>query len=374
MKFSKILILVIILSISLNSCHVGRAIIWFNANITDHKIFPYTEINTSDKAFQFYESPEAVPFSLQLNQDQKVSLDSYLENSTTTTAFLVIQNDSILFENYYRDYQADDISNIFSASKSITSLLVGIAFDEGLIKSIDEPITNYISELNDAAPEFKKLTIKHLLNMQSGIKFKEAYLNPFAEVTKLYYGENLLKQISKLEFEYQPGEVHKYQSVSTAILGILVEKVSGKELGQYLEEKVWKPMSMEHRATWSVDDNKNRTAKAFCCLNTTARDLAKIGRLYLNSGNWNGVQIVSKSWIEASRTPNTDNDCYQYQWYSRNDNLQKDNSSFYALGILGQYMFVNPENDLIIVRLGEKMDSRYMAVFNQIVNQISETK
>jgi CubicO group peptidase (beta-lactamase class C family) len=111
-------------------------------------------------------------------------------------------------------------------------------------------------------------------------------------------------------------------------------------------------LQMENQATWSVDDNTNRNTKAFCCLNTTAIDLAKIARLVLNNGKFNGKQIVSEQWISKIRTPNKDNDCYQYQWYS--DDCTED---FMAIGILGQTIFVSPSEDLIIIRLGKSWTS-----------------
>jgi CubicO group peptidase (beta-lactamase class C family) len=261
---------------------------------------------------------------------QRLILDEFLAE-TRTTAFMVIQDDSILFEKYYRGYADSSISNIFSASKSVTSLLVGIAVDEGYISSVDDPITKYLPELKEKEGYWDQLTIRHLLNMRSGIKFEESYSSPFAEVARLYYGRSQFKQISKMDFEYAPGEAHNYQSVSTSLLSMAVERTTGKELGVYLKEKVWDPVGMEFDASWSLDDKKHRSTKSFCCLNTTARDLAKIGRLYINKGNWQGKQIVSEDWVNASTTPNLDNDCYQYQWYNpRRRAIQRQGGGYFT--------------------------------------------
>ncbi|MBD0401505.1 serine hydrolase [Flammeovirga sp. EKP202] len=401
----KFLLLFIVVLFS--SCHLSRYVTRLNANITDHKIFPKTEISTGQNTFQFLEQP--TEFTV-VSEGVSMSLDERLQQ-TSTVSFLVIHKDTILFENYYKGYKPDSISNIFSASKSITSLLVGIAIDEGKIKSVNDPVVNYIPELKEGDPMYLKLTVEDLLEMRSGLKFKEAYLNPFAHVARLYYGKNQLKQFKNLKFEYEPGEVHDYQSISTAVLGMVVERATQMELGKYLEQKVWQPMGMEFDASWSVDDNKNRSTKAFCCLNTTARDLAKIGRLYLNNGNWNGTQIVSEDWILRSKTANMENDCYQYQWYSQSAENDKDkegnaytdslsavnaaienkyqnfyvervsNSSkewqinycsenFYAVGILGQILYLNPSEDIIMVRLGEKRKVSYGKIFTQIMAQI----
>ncbi|KXX70892.1 serine hydrolase [Flammeovirga sp. SJP92] len=404
--------IVLLLSVILfTSCHFGRYVTRLNANITDHKFFTNTAIAKGEKSFHFQEKPTA--FTVNVNED-RMSLDERLKE-TATVSFLVIHKDTILFENYYKGYKEGDISNIFSASKSVTSLLVGIAIDEGKIKSVKDPVVNYIPELKDGDPNFQKLTVEDLLEMRSGLRFKEAYLNPFAHIARLYYGKNQLKQFKKLKFDYEPGEVHDYQSISTAILGMVVERATHMELGKYLEQKVWQPMGMEYDASWSVDDNKNRSAKGFCCLNTNARDLAKIGRLYLNNGTWEGQQIVSKEWVLRSKTVNMDNDCYQYQWYTqsgrdyedKNGNAYTDSLSavngaiennyknyyverkpksvnewrvnyctdnFYAVGILGQILYVNPENEIIMVRLGEKSDISYGRIFMQIIDQIENQK
>ncbi|MEL7123416.1 MAG: serine hydrolase [Bacteroidota bacterium] len=405
------IIILISCCLLVSSCHVGRFFTKFKANITDHKIFPYTEVSTGENLSRLPTSEKEHQFTIKFSSGKERDLDDYLQE-TTTVSFLVIQGDSILYEKYYQDYQPDDISNIFSVSKSVTSLLVGIAIDEGKINSIKDPVVNYIPELNDADPLYKELTIEDLLNMRSGLKFTEAYGTPFAHVARLYYGTNQMKQIKRLKFENEPGEVHRYQSISTSILGVIVERATNMELGEYLEQKVWQPMGMEFDATWSVDDKKHRSGKAFCCLNTTARDLAKIGLLYKNDGKWNGKQIVSSNWVQQSKTANMENDCYQYQWYApsgvgykdREELIYPDSLSavqgatemgykhfyvdkksedtndwhihycsedFYALGILGQYLYVNPKNDLVFVRLGEKWDNNYDRIFRQIVGQVA---
>jgi CubicO group peptidase (beta-lactamase class C family) len=321
---------------------------YYTADIDDHRIFTNTEIQTGNSIFYFADSTQS-SLGKSINNlrfSNNATLSETLNNDTETTAFLVIKDDAILYERYFEAYTKDSISNIFSVSKSITSLLIGIAIDEDIIDSVDDTITKYIPELNDAAPEFKRLTILHLLNMQSGLDFDENYGNPFDHISKLYYGTNMLKQIKKLHFEHEPGTIHNYQSISTALLGMALERASHKSLAKYLEEKVWIPLEMENQASWSIDDKTNKNTKAFCCLNTTAIDLAKIAKLYLDKGVWKGKRIVSEEWINKSTTANIANDSYQYQWYSNSED-------FYALGILGQLIYVCPKDKLIIIRLGK---------------------
>lgn len=335
----------------------------------------------------------------------KTDLTTWLAEETSTTAFLVLKNDTIVYEQYFRGYERGKISTIFSVSKSITSLLTGIAVDEGKIEDINDPVTKYIPELLEGDPNFQKLTIRHLLDMRSGLKYKESYGSPFAHMAKLYYGTNQLRQLSKLKFAHEPGTYHEYQSGTTALLGIVVERATGVELGKYLEAKVWQPMGMEYPATWSLDDKRHRSAKSYAGLNTTARDLAKIGKLYADGGKWQGKQIVSEDWVRQSTTPDMANDAYQFQWYSVTNSIKEDkgevmyypdsqtalaagvgldvenvyaqpsnkypgkwylessDGAFYAQGILNQFIYVNPKTNMVVVRQGKKWDDGYLWLF-----------
>ena len=185
--------------------------------------------------------------------------------------------------------------------------------------------------------------------MRSGIKFNESYVNPFGDAATFYYGTNLRKAVYRRKLAQEPGSDFSYSSGDTQILGLVLERaLKGKTITAYLEEKLWKPLGMEYDATWSLDKKNDGLEKTFCCINARARDFSKLGRLYLNKGNWNGKQIVSKEWVEASTTPDPNNvNYYKYQWWLTND------GSYMMQGILGQYVYVNPAKDLIIVRLGE---------------------
>ncbi|MFT5997599.1 MAG: CubicO group peptidase (beta-lactamase class C family) [Neolewinella sp.] len=395
----------------LSSCHVGRFFAYNFADITDHKIFPYTEVGTGDDVYSFPVSDRDPLSSMTITvKGGEMPLTQWLDEETSTTSFLVVKNDSIVYEQYFEGYGPDDISTIFSVSKSVTSLLTGIAVDEGLITDVNDPVTKYIPELLEGDPRFQRLTIRHLLDMRSGLDYKESYSNPFADMAKLYYGTNQLKQLSKLGFNHEPGTYHQYQSGTTALLGIAVERATGMDLGQYLEAKVWKPMGMEFPATWSLDDKRHRSAKGYSGLNTTARDLAKIGQLYTKGGRWRGQQIVSEAWVNSSIMPDLTNDGYQYQWYSITETLEDEDgktryfpdslaaitvgkdlalaqptplpsrknpgqwyldyssggSVFYAQGILNQFIYVDPAKDLVIVRQGKKWDEGYLWLFDKI--------
>lgn len=428
-------LLLLIISGFLSSCTISyRALMFGKADIDDYKVFPAYDLNENENKFRFEASENNLIDTLDISWNYKNfkfhELDSLLKN-TSTRAFLIIKNDSIIYEKYFRGYKSSDISTVFSVSKSVTSLLIGIAIDEGYISDIYDPVTKYIPELNSADPLFKKLRIKDLLDMRSGIKYDENYgFNPFSKMARLYYGTNQFSQIKKLHFECEPGTKHEYQSISTTILGIIIEKATQQNFAKYFEDKVWKPLGMENTAKWSLDDKKHQSVKAFGGLSISAIDLAKIGRLYLNGGECEGKQIVSKKWIDETLTPNTNNEGYQNQWYSFSGNgrdstgnkyfndsitaqkvweeryskqyphyniyqIKKSDWSrksqnkywnldvdeywklsiytgqYYAKGIMKQILFIDPEKNTIIIRLGDSSDfGNYEGLMYKLNNKI----
>lgn len=338
-------LLMVIITILLTSCKLGRFVFYNFADIKDHKKFQSRPLTAATSPFNFQITNKG-KFPKELNN---IPFDKYLEDNKTV-AFLIIKNDTIQYEKYFKGYDKESIVPSFSMAKSVTSILIGCAIDEGLIKSVDEPITSYIPELKKNGLD--KVTIKHLLQMTSGIKFNESYVNPFGDAASFYYGLNLRKEIGKMKLKTEPGKKFEYVSGNTQLLGLVLERsLKDKTITSYLQEKIWTPLEMEYDASWSIDRKKNGLEKTFCCLNARARDFAKIGRLYKNKGNWNGKQIVSQKWVEESTKLDTSEgsaNFYQYQWW-----LPTPNEDFMAEGILGQFIYVNPKKDLIIVRLGK---------------------
>lgn len=343
--------LLVIVSLLLTSCKVGRFVVYNFADIKDHEKFPSRPLVSNATKFNFHSTekgqyPKAIKAS---NKRDSVTLDMILEENKTV-AFLIIKNDTIQYEKYFNGYNQESIIPSFSMAKSITSILIGCAIDEGLITSVDEPITTYIPELKKNG--FEKVTVKHLLQMTSALDFSESYFNPFGEAASFYYGTNLKHEVSKLKLKGEPGQQFEYVSGNTQLLGFVLERaLKTKPVTQYLQEKLWTSLEMEYDASWSIDHEKQGTEKIFCCINARARDFAKIGRLYLNKGNWNGRQIVSEKWVTESTKVDTtagSADYYQYQWW-----LPSKSGDFNAEGILGQYIYVNPSKNVVIVRMGK---------------------
>lgn len=346
------------------SCKMGRFVYYNFADITDHKIFPYrTATNDSVKFIFEHAGKPKFPKKFTMGNTE-VEFDKYLEDNKTV-AFIIIKDDSIQYEKYFRGYDEASVVASFSMAKSVTSMLIGCAIEDGYIKSVEEPITNYIPEFK--REELSQVTIKHVLQMTSGIKFNESYINPFGDAATFYYGTNMRPAIYRRRLAETPGTTFSYSSGDTEILGLVLERaLKGKKITEYLQEKIWKPLGMEYDATWSLDRKKDGLEKTFCCINARARDFAKLGRLYLNKGNWNGTQVVPQKWVEESVMPDVTNGgvrYYKYQWWL------EQNGNFMAQGILGQFIFVCPSKNLIIVRLGEDYGN---ASWEYIFNTLAE--
>jgi len=345
----------LIVLLTLSSCRVGRFFFYNFANITDYKIFPNSPVHRDSlNTFSFIDAQDNSGIGkniIVMNKDsEQVSINSVLQSSPTV-AFLIIRNDSILFEDYFRKYNASSEVASFSMSKSYISALIGIAINEGHIKNENDSVVKYLPELKGKYT-WDQVTIHHLLQMNSGVKFSESYKSPFSGAAAIYYGTNLRNQLRKVKTYREPGQGFEYKSINTQLLGLILERATGKSISQNLEEKIWQPLGMEYDASWSLDKKKNGIEKAFCCINATARDFARFGRLYLNEGKWNGKQIVPKEWVKLSTEINTEPSSawyYNHQWWQ----ASRTDGDFCAVGYLGQYIYVYPKKNIIIVRLGD---------------------
>ena len=337
-------------SLLLSSCTIGRMAIYQFSDIKDYKRFPSRPLSPSDTPFRlaYGDTTTFSKMTIKAPNESPHTLDSWNANHETV-AFLIVQNDKVIYERYFDGYEETSWIASFSMAKSYVSALMGIAIHEGHIGSEDDLVAKYIPELQERFPE---MTIRQVLQMTAGIKHAENYFNPFAGVAKSYYGKHLTKQVAKLKPEYAPGSRFHYQSISTQVLGEVLVRATGRSLTDYMQEKLWDPLLMEHPASWSIDQKKNGMEKAFCCINATARDFAKFGLLYLHKGNWQGRQIVPEAWVEKSTAVDKKYGAwegYQYQWW-----LPSLEGDFTAEGHLGQFIYVNPAKDLVIVRLGKK--------------------
>lgn len=300
----------------------------------------------------------AQPWHVAAAYNSKTIPKNYISqlDSLGTIAYLIIKNDSIIHEQYWEGYDAASLSNSFSMAKSMVAMLVGIAIDEGKIKSVDQPVGDFLPSFKEG--EKAKITLKHLLTMSSGMNFDEHYKNPFAYTAEGYFGSALEELTLKHEAVEVPGKKWKYLSGNTQLLSMVVNKATGKPVSDYLSEKLWKPMGAENEALWMLDHEAGSEI-AFCCFNSNARDFARFGKLLLDTGKWNGNPLISHDYVLAQITPadlidNHDkpNQKYGYQTWLMPD--YKGLNIYYMRGILGQYIICIPEKELIVVRLGHK--------------------
>jgi CubicO group peptidase (beta-lactamase class C family) len=290
-----------------------------------------------------------------LREDASKQLSAKQIQSLTeveSTSFLLIQHGKVVAEHYFDNHTKKTLSNSFSGSKSVVGLLIGIAVDKGMIKSLDEPISRYLDFI---AAKDSNVTIRHLLGMTSDIDWSESGSNPLSDNAEAYYGSDLLSIMKKQPFKGSPNKVFDYASGNSQLLGFILEKATGQKVADFMSENLWKKINAETDALWSLDSEEGME-KAFCCLYSTTRDYARLGQLILNKGTWGGDTIISSAMLTEITTNyvlegNKENHRYGLHYWILNDPAHK---VIYARGIKGQYIISIPDLDVVIVRTGHK--------------------
>ena len=265
-------------------------------------------------------------------------------------AYVIIKNDSIWFENYYDGFDENSKTNSFSMAKSYVSGLMGKAIEEGYIKSLDQPVSDFFPEFSEGLAA--KMTVGDLSSMASGTNWDEKYYSPLSITTRAYFDDDLEKVILGLKVVNEPGQAYKYSSGDTQLLAMVIEKATGKKLYNYLTESFWKPLGSENETLWQVDSKEHDLVKAYCCIASNAKDFARFGKLYKDHGKWKGEQLLDSAFVAKSITPRfAESPQYGYGFWMQKRNGK---SFFMMRGHLGQYVIVEPEDNIIIVRLGHQ--------------------
>jgi CubicO group peptidase (beta-lactamase class C family) len=371
------LVVVVVGYLSAPSFYLTRTIFWGESDYKDLERFPARPLHNAPPVSHFDKLPADTPYASQIEaigrDSSNGSLERYLEASGTT-AFLVVHDDKLLYERYFNDYDQRSVNTSFSMAKSFASSLVGLAIDEGYIKSVDEPITNYLPELLKKDKRFKSITIRHLLTMSSGIKYEEGATLPWSEAaddTKTYYATDLRELALNCQIEGKPGQYFEYNNYNPLLVGMILERATGMHVARYLQEKLWKPMGMEADGSWSLDSKKDSFEKMESGVNARARDFARFGMLFAKEGNWRGKQLISQVWVEESTRPDTSADPsqdYQYFWWVNTPNGK---NHFSAQGNYGQYIYVAPKKDLVIVRLGQEEGEKGYGYWTDLFDELS---
>jgi len=316
------------------------------ANINDYSVFSTSIIETS--------SPQAIPNHPGYNKAEFPSDFVDYQRSFGAAALLVVKDGQVLYEQYLNNYTDRSKTNSFSMAKTVTTLLLGIAIEEGHIDSLDQPITDFLPEFSED-PLGKRATIGQLSLMNSGYEWVEHYYSPFSPTVELLYGDDIREFLLDGEFTAEPGTFWEYSSASTELMGIFIERALKKanaatSLSDYLSRKVWQPLNMNDDALWHTDENEMELV--FCCLNSNARNFAKLGLLMLNNGNWQGQQVVPADFIQEMIKPGMEEFYGLSTWLG----MHKTPAHYWFSGHLGQYIIVVPEHNMVVVRLGERRD------------------
>ena len=323
----------------------GVRTIYFTGNntafISDYEYFDNREVKSSN--------PQPWALHNEYNKTYESNKLKKLNEDRKTKSFLVIKNDSIIFEKYYLGHKQTDISNTFSVSKSIVTSMMGKAIMEGKIKGLNQYVSDFFNEYEKGLAS--ELTIGNLASMSSGMKWSEKYYNPINITSESYFTDDLRSVILRQKIENKPGQKFRYSSGDTQLLGMVIEKATGTTLSDYLTQKFWIPMGVETTALWQIDSEKSGMEKAYCCISATARDLAKFGKLYINKGKWGDTEILDSTFVELSLKPVFDETPYYgYGWWLYEYEGKK---VFTMNGHRGQFVISFPDENIIIVRQGE---------------------
>ncbi len=317
-------------------------------SIYDLDIFPSSTLKAR-------ENQSFIPYHKNVNTHYISDEQRELLESLETKAFLVFKGNTLMYEEYWDKHDATTVSNSFSVAKTVVAMLIGIAIEDGYIKNLDEPVANYLPEFKDKGRA--GITIRHLLAMASGLDWSESSKDPLSDNAESYYGTDLKRLVMNQKRITEPGKTFIYQSGNSQLLGMIIEKATGKDLTAYAEEKIWKKIGAEHDSYWSLD-RENGDEKAFCCLYAVARDYGRIGQLFLNKGRYNEEQVIPQWYYEEMIAPSElttedkiPNTRYGLHIWKYN---HEDGQVNYCRGVNGQYIIAQPEQDLLIIRLGEE--------------------
>lgn len=348
------------------SKYVNRVLRWGDADVYDYQKFPERDVASAAQPFMFEvalaEDKVREAFQVGGGFDD---LDAFLSKNGTQ-AFLVIQHDTILYESYYNDAARDSIVTSFSTAKSFAATLIGIAIAEGDIDSVHDPITAYLPELLETDARFAEITIEDLLRMSSGIRYVEFPFVNGDDAKTYYYPDLRMLALTDTEIAGESGEIFHYNNYHPLLLGMILERTTGMSVAANLQDRLWTQIGSEYAAGWSLDEEGFEKMESG--INARAIDFAKFGRLYLQDGMWAGQQVVPADWVKASTAPYLPTDYagyygdefifsdgqgyYGYMWWG----IQTDSGGydFVALGNHGQFIYLSPEANLIIVRFGER--------------------
>ncbi len=328
---------------------------------TLHEALPSHPVAAGGDTWAFDRDERPLPERYAFEGEERSLGDLLL--ASETTGLLVAHDGIILHEAYDQGYDQHSLATSFSVAKSFTSALVGIALDRGQIRSLDDAISDYVPELVGSG--YEGVAIRDVLTMASGIAFDEDYARLGSDVMQLpirlyVWRQPVVDVLAQLPRAREPGSVQSYASSDAQALGLLLARATGASVAELLEEAIWRPAGMGADAAWGTDLHGQVLTYAF--LAATLRDYARFGRLYLNQGRRDDVQVVPVAWVAASVRPGATpmpSDAgfgagfgYGYQWWVPDG----DEGDFLAMGIWGQFVYVHPGHGIVIVKTSTDPD------------------
>jgi len=335
-------------------------------------LMPWHVIDPSDKPIALPVASEKMPAEI-MYKGTSLAFNEFLKQ-TDTNAFLVIRNGVMTYE-WYKDgvTQSTQLPS-YSVAKTMTSIMIGQLINQGKIKESDK-FVDYFPNLK-AGSSFDLVTIQQLLDMQAGVGVSDNYPSGPSgwgvAIAQMYATTDLdwfLKNNRKMAFE--PGSKSEYMSVDTQMLGMIIKKVTGKRVSDYFSKNVWQAVGAKYPATWNVD-RIGGTEKTFCCFNASAIDYGRVGMLFLNGGYAGPTKVIDNNWLKRLSTPVTTLD---RNWgYGAQVWHPYPNTSL-ALGLHGQFIFINPATRTVIVKLSDNpTDSDHESDTAKALLEISNLK
>jgi len=315
--------------------------------------------DTLDTVEGGFEAPLTQTSSSVIGQEVLAAAISYV-HETPGSSVVVLHRGKLVSESYPPTKTAERLTNSMSMAKTIISLLIGIAIDEGKIKSIDEPVGNYLpSWLQD---QRKTITLRHLLTMASGLRCDKDTENLTSDIIFLHLGTDIENLSIQMPADEDPGLKYEYNNFNTQVLSAVLERATKTSMGNYLSEKLWKPLGAKTAYLWK--DKSTGMSRAYCCFFARARDYARIGQMILDDGRAGDQQIVSKEWIDTmSQSSETEPEYGLHIWRAFPEGKRRighreeeflDQSMIYLDGKSIQRIYVLPKYELVIVRVGER--------------------
>ena len=352
-------------------CTLVRTVRYGQPDARDMSMFAHRVMRASDAPFRFAKA-----------ERQRADLDTVSVRDPRTgrlvplaqhladmrfLAFLVIRNDTIVYERYGAGHDSAKVSNSFSMAKSATSALVGIALSRGEIRSLDDSVGAYVAALRGRS--YGSVTIRQLLGMRSGTAWSDARGNIFQQAfstdARIFYTPDLKGLLRGTRREEPAGTRWRYKDTDAEVLGWVLASATGRTVAAYMEETLWKPIGAEHDGSWILD-HRGGQEKTSTGWNATARDFAKFGRLYLEGGRWQGRQVVPADWVAASTAFDPARAAPEVvTWWGMQHTLYwwhpmvPPQGDFYADGSLGQRIYVQPSTRTIIVQLANSNDQDF---------------